>query len=384
VLWEPGDPPPDEPVEDTFLRLACLTYADDQRPHWKRAGAMLAADPSLASRSPHTAAACGIAWPGNEPGGPYGWPPLMYLAYSRLERLGNPVRAATEMLDAGADPTFAVLWRGEPTPFTVLTGVLGGGEQGQPPHQLWRELAALLLSRGADPNDAQGLYNRMFGDDSHLGLLLAHGLNDRGLIADQLRWAVKHDLAERTRMLLGFADTDLVAELSGEAARLGHARTAAVLGGPAVELDPVDALVGGILGGEPWAELRGGAALLDLPWDDPELLAEARRTHGWALVWAAGQGDLDLVKRLLELGFDANARGRGDLPEPSDWETAIHHAAHRGDSPMLQALLGAGADDLLRDRRFDGTAADWAEHGGHPDMARRLRELPPLDDDEDD
>jgi hypothetical protein len=386
-------------VEDTFLRLACLTYSDDGVPHWNRAAGMLAADPSLASRSPHTAAACGTAWPTDpqEPGGPYGWPPLMYLAYSRLERLGNPVGAATAMLDASADPTFSVLWRGQPTPFTVLTGVLGGGEQGQPPHPLWRELAALLLRRGADPNDAQALYNRMFGDDAHFGLLLAHGLNDRGLLADQLRWAVGHDLAERTRMLLGFADPDLLAELSRDAARLGHARTAAVLaavGAPEAELGPVDALVGGILGGDLWAEFRGEqapendradrAALLDLPWDDPELLAEARQTHGWVLVWAAGQGDLALVERLLGLGFDANARGRGDLAEPSEWETALHQAAHRGDNPMIIALLGARADDTLRDQRFDGTPADWAEHGGHHEIARRLRELPPLDEDEDD
>ncbi len=55
-------------------------------------------------------------------------------------------------------------------------GVLGGGERAEPPHQDSVALANLLLDAGADPNDNQAFYNRMFEpDDSHLPPLLAHG-----------------------------------------------------------------------------------------------------------------------------------------------------------------------------------------------------------------
>ena len=375
--WDPVDAAEGEPAEDTFLRLACLTYTDDDPDRRERAAAMLRADPGLAIRTAHTAAACGnvvIADP-DEPGGPYGWPPLMYLAYSRLDPVGDPVDAARELLDRGADPRFAVLWRGEPTPFTVLTGVLGEGERGpvaQPRHPRWRELAELLLSRGADAKDAQGLYNRMFGPDSaHLALLLAHGLgDDRNLVEGQLRWAVGHDMADRTRLLLPHAHRPdrpdrpgLLDELAAEAARLGHRHAAAALdefGARPPELDPVDSLIGTILGGE-------------APDPAAEVLEQARRTRSWVIVWAAGSGNRAALATLLELGFPVNARGRGDVARPGTWETALHQAAHRGDADLVDLLLAHGADRTLRDERFDATPADWAEHGGHSTLASRLR-----------
>ena len=62
----------------------------------------------------------------------------------------------------------------------MLTGAFGEGELGpvrQPRHPHSLALARLLLSAGADPNDGQALYNRMFepGND-HLELLLEFGL----------------------------------------------------------------------------------------------------------------------------------------------------------------------------------------------------------------
>ena len=80
----------------------------------------------------------------------------------------------------GADPNAGYLWHGLPTPFTVLTGVFGEGEAGprrQPRHPHAPLLARLLLEAGADPNDGQALYNRMFGpDNDHLELLFEFGL----------------------------------------------------------------------------------------------------------------------------------------------------------------------------------------------------------------
>ena len=79
----------------------------------------------------------------------------------------------------------------------------------QPRHPESIALARLLLDRGAEPNDGQTLYNRMFGtDDDHLVLLFEYGLGrgdggvwrrrlgpeavdePRKLVRDLLRWAV--------------------------------------------------------------------------------------------------------------------------------------------------------------------------------------------------
>jgi hypothetical protein len=73
----------------------------------------------------------------------------------------------------------------------VLTLCFGEGEAGpgrQPRHRAGEDLARVLLSRGADPNDAQTLYNRMFGrDDGHLRILLERRRNFVQAIAGQGR-----------------------------------------------------------------------------------------------------------------------------------------------------------------------------------------------------
>ena len=96
----------------------------------------------------------------------------------------------------------------------------------QPPHQHWVEFARLLLEAGADPNDNQGLYNRMqYPNDEHLKLLFEYGLGkDQGgpwfkrffqhwpyadaarspsdILAYQLRWAVGANYFDRVKLLV--------------------------------------------------------------------------------------------------------------------------------------------------------------------------------------
>jgi hypothetical protein len=156
------------------------------------------------------------------------------------------VAAARLLLDAGADPDSGYLWQGLPTAFTALTGVFGEGESGpgrQPRHPQWRALAELLLERGADPNDRQALYNRMFNrDDSHLELLLRHGLGRPAsevwarrtgeaetvgeMLARQVDWARGHGFAARLALLVahGLADPAVTADLPP--ARVPDGRTA--------------------------------------------------------------------------------------------------------------------------------------------------------------
>ncbi|OLR89438.1 ankyrin repeat domain-containing protein [Actinokineospora bangkokensis] len=173
---------------DEFLAHACLTYGGDSPARRDHARALLAAHPDIAGASLHTAAALGSAdvvadllsrgQRADEPGGPFGWEPLLHLAFSRVGD-GDPVECARLLVGAGADPNAGYLWEGLTPPFTALTGAFGGGEDAAncPPHRAATELAELLLRAGADPNDGQALYNRMFtADDSHLELLFAHGL----------------------------------------------------------------------------------------------------------------------------------------------------------------------------------------------------------------
>jgi hypothetical protein len=155
---------------DELLRLACVRYGGDSRADQARAVALLAERPELSAASIHTAAAAGDeaaarAFLARDPelasqvGGPFGWEPLLYLAYSRLG--GDALPAARLLLDHGADPNAGYLWAGT-YPFTALTGAFGGGEDrgNEPPHPQSRPLARLLLAAGADPNDSQTLYNR--------------------------------------------------------------------------------------------------------------------------------------------------------------------------------------------------------------------------------
>jgi len=190
--WTPGQQPPgDESPADRFLRLACLTYSRDQSADRAAAAELLAGRPGLPAENLFTAAACadvaqvrrhlaGRPAGASMTGGPHGWSPLLYLAYARHDPnvgLSATLETARLLLDAGADPNDGRFWHALPSPFTVLTGVLGYGEHRQLRHPHAIPFARLLLERGADPNDGQTLYNRMFGsDDDHLVLLFEYGL----------------------------------------------------------------------------------------------------------------------------------------------------------------------------------------------------------------
>jgi hypothetical protein len=222
---------------DRFCAQAVLRYDDTDAPPRRQAAAdLLAAEPGLVDRHVWAAAAAtdvdalrrrvrADSGAASAPGGPFGWPPLMYLAHTRVplsRTVSETLDAAEVLLDAGADPNGGYLWCGMATPFTVLTGVFGEGEQGprrQPRHQHADEFATLLLARGAHPVDQQALYNRMFRpDDGHLHLLFAHGLATAGpspwerrlgeametraqMWRRQVEWAAAHGFTERLALL---------------------------------------------------------------------------------------------------------------------------------------------------------------------------------------
>jgi hypothetical protein len=401
---------PDPATE--FLRLACVTYSDGDGPdRTGEARTLLARHPEIVERSVHVAACVANADAvrtlcshdrslARGEGGPYGWEPICYLTFSRVDASVTRdavIDTAHALLDAGADPNAGYLWHGLIPPFTALTGALGEGEQGprdQPRHPHWRDLARVLLEAGADPNDAQGLYNRQFrASNEHLDLLFEFGLgrgdggpwkarlgdaleSPRELVHAQLSWAVIHGMTDRVRLLVAHG-ADLATPFRNghtpaeQAALSGHPSIAEYLvanGAPPPALDPVDAFLAAVISGDRETAL----ALRDAT---PGLDAQARARRPSLVVTAASNRNADAVRLAVELGFDVNALGRSDVPVEQEWETALHGAVGEGDRELVDVLLSLGADPTIEDTRFSSTALGWAEHFGHADLVARLTPL---------
>jgi ankyrin repeat protein len=391
---EPDLVGPQADPADEFLRLACLTYGSDDPVRRHNARAMLEGQPGLGADSVHVAAAradapalrrllSGDASLANSEGGPFRWPPLLYLAYARHDPdvSEDAVReSVAALLEAGADPDAGFLWHGHHPPFTALTGVLGEGELGaasQPTHPRWEVLARALLEAGADPNDEQTLYNRMFRpDDSHLELLFEFGLDDETALLDQLAWAVSHGFDDRVELLHRHG-VDLGRVLTGAGAGgrtawqlarwTGRNRTAALIEslGFRGELTPEDAVVAAVLAADT-------AQLERLEAADPDIVRRARAGRPGLVPWAAAIGAGDAVRLAVARGWDVSARARVDAPLDQPWETALHDAAGNGDLDMVRLLIELGADPDVRDARFDGTPLDWAGHFDKSDAAALL------------
>lgn len=414
---------PDEPKSqdkvNLFLRLACITYFDGDHPaRRQKARNLLAKEPHLAKANIYTAAAVGdfaavadFLAQGSDvhaKGGPFDWEPLLYAAYSRLDseaECHSTFEVGRVLLENGADPNAGFLWDwGSPYPclLTALTGVLGLGEADtgrgegpliQPPHQHWYEFARLLLEAGADPNDNQGLYNRMqYPDNEHLKLLLEYGLGkgpgglwfkrffqvwpcvDRAaaagylpytpadMVAYQLRWAVGANALDRVKLLVENG-VDVNGSHGGvtpytAAVSKGHQEIAEYLvehGARriAVSLSPAKEFA--------IACNRANAdRARELVASHPSL----RDTLGDLLTEAAEKGRVETIRLLVELGVDLNGK-------PGD-TTALHCAARAGQLETVQLLVELGADVHARARNFNGTPLRFANYKGQRTVVEYL------------
>jgi uncharacterized protein len=179
----------DEARVNAFLEAASphceVSGPGSRRSHLHAAMRLLALHPDIARANFFTAVVCGdrdevaralATRPSaaSEPGGPHGWPPLLYLCNARLDipaARDHAVAIAAALLDAGADPNAKYILHGsEEYPYSALTGVLGRGEEEALTHPDAESLTRLLLERGAEPYDTQMLYN-VFADNSSRPLL---------------------------------------------------------------------------------------------------------------------------------------------------------------------------------------------------------------------
>ena len=176
------------------------------------AEAILTAHPEIARSSIHAAAILGddagvrrfiAADPRNvtKKEAPYDGDALVYLCLSKYLRLDKArseafVRAATALLDAGADPNTGFTAEDEYGDFeTALYGAAAVAQHA--------ELTRLLLERGADTNDMETLYHvpESYDNDALKVLVESGKLNPDSLTTMLLRKADMHDY-EGMRYLL--------------------------------------------------------------------------------------------------------------------------------------------------------------------------------------
>jgi uncharacterized protein len=377
-----------EGLLDELVQNACIFSGGpiDFPQKWNRAERIRVLHPQLATASIHSAVVCGeldhVAMLlrrdpslATQPGGPQRWEPLLLLCYGRMpnERFAsNSVAIAELLLDAGANAGTSFIHPEGGLRFFALTGVMGHGEMGAPEHPRADELARLLLARGANPNDSQGLYNTHLGNDDTkwLALLLQHGLgpNDRcnwtddpnadPILSYLVAQAAANGHVRRLTMLLEHgADPNAKSIYDGKtcwqaATIVGRTDLAELLAKHGARTEPlagIDAFVAACNLGD-----RDRATALF----DPTYLERSD-----PLIEAASRRRRDAATLMLELGFDPNRPGRhGHLP--------LHNAC--GNRAMVELLLAHGADP--RRRVYGGTPAEWARHNGNAEMARFFAE----------
>ncbi len=106
------------------------------------------------------------------------------------------------------------------------------------------------------------------------------------------------------------------------------------------------------------------------------LLLDAGDDGQAALVDAAGHGQAEAVRLMLDAGIPLDARDQ-------DGATPLHAAALSGSAQVIRLLLDRGADIEAHDTTYDTTPLDWAQVGSGfqhvdnpaPDWITTIREL---------
>jgi len=377
-----------------FVEIACLCYDDphyDHRSFHARASEMLRRNRWLASANIWSAASAGnaravTAFLDDDPKlvdrqEEHGWTPLICACYSRVAPIDlghSSLEVAKLLLDRGADPNCYTLKHNDPPGsdrarrFTPLSGLFGGGSTGlanQPPHPCWRDLAELLLQRGADPADEVAL---AINQAASLEILLRHGLNPDAtasngisLMGRALSQAARQGNIEQVRLLIDHGarmDERFNNKLPWEhAVRLGRVEIARLLekaGAPLAPMDDVGRFIAACMAGDE-TTARGMLAA------QADLRSRAPRDLVHRAVWTR---NIEAVKLTLDLGFDPNA---------IEDNAAIHHAGVLAElDDILRLLLNRGASLKLRDPWYDSTGIGWADFFNHAKLRDKLLNEP--------
>jgi ankyrin repeat protein len=86
-----------------------------------------------------------------------------------------------------------------------------------------------------------------------------------------------------------------------------------------------------------------------------------------ALYAAARNGHREVVAYMIDQGADIDAKGVFGA-------TGLHWAAINGHHEVVEFLVKRGANLTIRDSKFDGTAEEWAQEGGHNSIEATLRQ----------
>jgi ankyrin repeat protein len=329
-----------------------------------------------------------------------GWPPLVYVCASPHaageDSDARAVRCATLLLDAGADVNGYVIWDGDgKSRLAALYYACVANRV---------EVVALLLARGAEPNDHESVFHSAELDHREcLELLLRHGADLSGrdgqfdntplrflagyrpaqpgaaAALGGVRWLLEHGAdpnvrnlrdgetalhaaalsgnVEQARLLLEHGVDVTLARNDGRTAyalavRSGHTEIAGLLaerGGATGPLPDVDEFLGACLR----ADEPAARALLAA---DPELIHRFGVHEHSRFAQAAGEGRRDAVRLMLKLGFD--------LARESEWGgTPLHWAAWHGNADVVRELLAHGAPVDVRDSRYGSSPVAWGAHG---------------------
>jgi ankyrin repeat protein len=356
----------------------------------ERAEAILAVHPEVADGDVHVAAVLGDdaavrRFLALDPGtatakaGPYGADALTSLCLSKYLRLDRSrtdgfLRAATALLDAGADPNTGFWTRGEHPEFeTALYGAAGVAHH--------PELTRLLLERGADPNDEEVPYHAPeTRDNAALKVLVESGqLTADSLATMLLRKADWHDYDGIKYLLEHGADPNRMTRWHHTALHQALRRDNALRNVEVLLDHGADPTLGNLWDGKSAVsiaaregrsdvlelfeqrgipvELHGVERLLaacarddaagvrSVVNNEPHLVSEVLAMGGELLAKFAGTGNVDGVRQLLDLGVDVRAPyapGDGYFGIAKD-SLAIHVAAWRAQPAIVRLLIERGS-----------------------------------------
>ncbi len=379
----------------TFIEVACVPRNTSHRSGTlEHAEMILARYPLVANSNVYTAAiladeAAVRGFLASTPksatvtGGAHAWDALTYLCFSRYLRLQPArseafVRTARALLEAGASARTG--WQemiDYPGPRPIFESALYGAA-GVAQHA---GLTRLLLEYGADPNDEETPYHVPEGydntvmktllesgklnatslttmlirkadwhDEKGVQLLLEHGADPNAMSqfgVNGLHQAVHRDNSLKIIELLmeRGADPSLENTRDGRsaaamAARRGRGDVLAMFEerGRLVELKAVEGVIAACAQGDREAARRHATT-------EPHLVEELTGDGGTLLAEFAGNGNVEGLRCLLEMGVDVAALYKAGDPyfDIAKDSTALHVAAWRGWTAAVRVLIEHGA-----------------------------------------